>query len=129
VSGLWLAQARNGRSVVEYSQKSTVRIVSSNLSGVNGFAKHAWKPSIRALACVTKADIAITGTLPPAAGPMARISLSTSKPSRPGILMSHNTKFGRLVLTASTPSTAFLASTTFAPKRPKKLPRNLRVSS
>jgi hypothetical protein len=47
----------------------TVRIVSSNLSGVNGFGKHSWKPafSMRARsACVTKAVIAITGTLPPA---------------------------------------------------------------
>jgi hypothetical protein len=35
---------------------------------LNGFGKHAWKPasSVRALECVTKADIAIIGTLPPA---------------------------------------------------------------
>ena len=49
---------------------STARIVSNNLSGVNGFGKHAWKPAsiiMDALyPCIRQAAIATTGTLPPA---------------------------------------------------------------
>jgi hypothetical protein len=43
----FLAQVTNQQVFVDasYWVARTVRIVSDNLSGVNGFGKHAWKPA------------------------------------------------------------------------------------
>jgi hypothetical protein len=65
--------------------------------------------------CEKKALIAITGTLPPASVPNARISFSNSNPSIPGIFMSDNTKSGREFFINSRPSNALLATMTLAP--------------